>query len=135
MQHMTRVLYAPLKLVRLYLVLYLGPQLLCRNQLSRPTAQSRKHTNASCTSYTIHLDDRSTPCDDAFAIRRPTSCCTCRSLTYVGTFWPFAFAPVLHHAGNNAGCWALPRRALSSHTEESELYQSAVYVKSVTSVL
>jgi hypothetical protein len=82
------------------------------------TSSERKHTSASCASYTIRLDGRRTPCDDVFvvvAMRRPTSCCTCRSLTHVTTFGPFAFAPGAHQANGTTRMFGIA----ASHAAES----------------
>lgn len=97
------------------------------------TSSERKHTSASCASYTIRLDGRRTPCDDAVAIRRPTSCCTCRSLTQVTTLGPFAFAPAVHHARGTTRMFgiAASRAAESRRTSDDWISSAGIACDSV----
>ena len=90
------------------------------------TSSERKHTNASCASYTMRLEGRSTPCDDPVAIRLPTSCCTCRSLTHVTTFGPLAFAPAVHHARGTTRMFGIAAsRAAESRSTSDDCISSA----------
>ncbi len=97
------------------------------------TSSEGKHTNASCASYTIRLEGRSTPCDDAVAVRRPTSCCTCRSLTHVTTLGPLAFAPAVHHASGTTRMFgiAASRAAESRRTSDDWMSSAGIACESV----
>jgi hypothetical protein len=58
------------------------------------------------------------PCDDVFvvvAMHRPTSCCTCRSLTHVTTFGPFTFTPGAYQASGTTRMFGI----VASHATES----------------
>jgi len=100
------------------------------------TSSERKHTSASCASYTIRLDGLSTPWDDdddVVAMRRPTSCCTCRNLTHVTTLGPFAFAPGVHHASGTTRMLgiAASRAAESRRTSEDWMSSAGMACESV----
>ena len=100
------------------------------------TSSERKHTSASCASYTIRLEGRSTPSDDddvVVAMRRPTNCCTCRSLTHVTTLGPFAFAPGVHHASGTTRMLgiAASRAAESRRTSDDWMSSAGMACESV----
>jgi len=98
------------------------------------TSSDRKHTTASCASYTMRLDGRRTPRDvDAVAMRLPTSCCTCRSLTQVTILGPFEFAPGAHHASGTTRMFgiAASRAAESCRTSEDWMSRAGMACESV----
>ena len=105
------------------------------NSFMQPsTSSDKKHTTASCASYTMRLDGRSTPRDvDAVAMRLPTSCCTCRSLTHVTTLGPFEFAPGAHHASGTTRMFgiAASRAAESCRTSEDWISSAGMACESV----
>src|SRR6266851_5154173 len=100
------------------------------------TSSNKKNTSASWVSYTMGRDGRSTPWDDdsdVVAMRRPTSCCTCRSLTHVTTFGPRAFAPGVHHASGTTRMFgiAASRAAESRRTSDDWISSAGIACESV----
>ena len=98
------------------------------------TSSDKKHTTASCASYTMRLDGLSTPRDvDAVAMRLPTNCCTCLSLTHVTTLGPFEFAPGAHHASGTTRMFgiAASRAAESCRTSEDWMSKAGMACESV----